>query len=156
VESLEENTKIWSDLPPFLGTAIPGSVTKDATNLAGFENPLNRDTFSPAIVVRNYGKGKVMATTVTPFWRWDFLLWGIGKNNQIYQTFSNNSVRWLVVRLEDSLSDSFHNAKLRVYLDKMSTFIGHGAVDLRYFNTLGLGNVTRINIVPISGGLLKK
>jgi len=112
VENLEENTKIWSDLPPFLGIAILGSVTKDATNLAGFENPLNRDTFSPGIVVRNYGKGKVMATTVTPFWRWDFLLWGIGKDNQIYQTFWNNSVRWLVVREDMDLINLFTDKKI--------------------------------------------
>jgi len=112
VENLEENTKFWSDLPPFLGIAILGSVTKDATNLAGFENPLNRDTFSPGIVVRNYGKGKVMATTVTPFWRWDFLLWGIGKDNQIYQTFWNNSVRWLVVREDMDLINLFTDKKI--------------------------------------------
>lgn len=98
VENLEENLKTWSDLPPFLGEAILGSVTKDATILAGFQNPSNPDVFSPGITVKNYGKGKVMATTVTPFWRWDFLLWGIGKDNQIYQSFWNNSVRWLVVR----------------------------------------------------------
>ncbi|MCK4403838.1 MAG: hypothetical protein KAW02_01985 [candidate division Zixibacteria bacterium] len=112
VENLEENTKIWSDLPPFLGVAILGSVTKDANNLAGFRNPLNPDIFSPGIVVRNYGKGKVMAITVTPFWRWDFLLWGIGKDNQIYQTFWNNSVRWLVIREDMDLINLFTDKKI--------------------------------------------
>ncbi len=112
VENLDENIKIWSDLPPFLGVCALGSVTKDATNLAGFKNPLNRDTFSPGIVVRNYGKGKVMAITVTPFWRWDFLLWGIGKDNQIYQTFWNNSVRWLVVREDMDLINLFTDKKI--------------------------------------------
>ncbi len=98
VENLEDNLKIWSDLPPFLGVTILGSATKDATVLAGFKNPSNPNIFSPGIVVKNYGKGKVMAATVTPFWKWDFLLWGVGKDNRFYQTFWSNTVRWLVVR----------------------------------------------------------
>ncbi|KPL01100.1 MAG: hypothetical protein AMJ91_01435 [candidate division Zixibacteria bacterium SM23_73_3] len=112
VENSEENEKIWSDLPPFLGVVILGSVTKDASNLAGFRNPQIPDVFSPGIVVRNYGKGKVMAITTTPFWRWDFLLWGIGKDNQIYQTFWNNSVRWLVVREDMDLINLFTDKKI--------------------------------------------
>ncbi|MCK4223995.1 MAG: hypothetical protein KAX39_02365 [candidate division Zixibacteria bacterium] len=112
VENSEENTKIWSDLPPFLGAVILGSATKDATNLAGFKNPLIPDILSSGIVVRNYGKGKVMAITVTPFWRWDFLLWGIGKDNQIYQTFWNNSIRWLVVREDMDLINLFTDKKI--------------------------------------------
>ena len=112
VENLEENLKIWSDLPPFLGVDILGSVTKDATTLAELKNPSNPNVVSPGIVVRNYGKGKVMATTVTPFWRWDFLLWGIGKDNQIYQTLWNNSVRWLVVREDMDLINIFTDKKI--------------------------------------------
>ena len=111
-ENLEENEKTWSDLPPFLGVAILGPVTKDATSLAGFRNPQNPDSFSPGMAVRNYGKGKVMAITVTPFWRWDFLLWGIGKDNQSYQTFWNNSIRWLVVREDMDLINFFTDKKI--------------------------------------------
>ncbi len=106
-ENLEENEKLWSDLPPFLGAAVLGSAAKDATNLAGFRDPSNPALFSPGIVVKNYGRGKVMATAATPFWRWDFLLWGIGKDNRIYQTFWNNSIRWLVVREDMDLINFF-------------------------------------------------
>jgi hypothetical protein len=112
VENLEENEKLWSDLPPFLGVAVLGSVTKDATNLAGFRDPLNPALFSPGIAVKNYGKGKVMAATVTPFWKWDFLLWGIGKDNRSYQTFWNNSVRWLVVREDMDLINIFTDKRI--------------------------------------------
>lgn len=80
--------------------------------MAEFTNASIHNEFLPGIVVRNYGKGKVMATTVTPFWRWDFLLWGIGKNNQIYQTFWNNSVRWLVVREDMDLINLFTDKKI--------------------------------------------
>jgi hypothetical protein len=66
----------------------------------------------PGLVVRNYGKGKLMATTVTPFWRWDFLLWGIGKDNQSYQKFWNNSIRWLVTREDMDLINIFTDKKI--------------------------------------------
>ncbi len=112
VENLEENDRIWSDLPPFLGVAILGLVTEDATVLASFQNPLKPKARSPGIVVRNYGKGKVMATTATPFWRWDFLLWGIGESNQIYQRFWNNAIRWLVVREDLDLINLFTDKRI--------------------------------------------
>jgi hypothetical protein len=98
VENMEENEKIWSDLPPFSGLAILGTTTKDATSLAQFKSPTGSASFSSGITVRNYGKGKVLAVTVTPFWQWDFLMWGIGKDNLAYLKFWNNCVRWLVVR----------------------------------------------------------
>jgi hypothetical protein len=111
-ENLEENERIWSDLPPFQGIAILGPAAKDATNLAGFRDPRNPGSLSPGIAVRNYGKGKVMAVAVTPFWRWDFLLWGIAKNNQAYQTFWNNSIRWMVVREDMDLVNVFADKKI--------------------------------------------
>lgn len=98
IENMEENEKIWSDLPPFSGLALLGTTTKDATSLARFKNPIGSASLSPGIAVRNYGKGKVLAVTVSPFWQWDFLMWGIGKDNLAYLKFWNNCVRWLVVR----------------------------------------------------------
>ena len=112
VENLEDNLKIWSDLPPFLGTVSLGAPIKDATVLAGFKNPNYPNLFSPGITVRNYGRGKMMITTVTPFWRWDFLLWGIGKDHQFYQTFWSNTVRWLVVREDLDLLNVFTDKKI--------------------------------------------
>jgi hypothetical protein len=110
-DNSEQNEKIWSDLPPFLGTALLGSVAQDATHLAGFRNPADPGAFSPGIAVKNYGGGKIMAITTSPFWRWDFLLWGIGKNNQAYQTFWNNSIRWLVIREDMDLVNLFTDKK---------------------------------------------
>jgi hypothetical protein len=98
MENSEDNLKLWSDLPPFLGMVSLGSAAKDATVLAHFRNPYNPQTYSPGVTVGNCGKGKVMVLTVTPFWRWDFLLWGIGQDNRIYQTLWSNAIRWLVVR----------------------------------------------------------
>jgi hypothetical protein len=112
VENSEENLKIWSELPPFLGVIDLGSFSKDAVALATFRSPFNQEAILPGLVVRNYGKGKLMATTVTPFWRWDFLLWGIGKDNQSYQKFWNNSIRWLVTREDMDLINIFTDKKI--------------------------------------------
>lgn len=112
VENSEENLKVWSEFPPFLGVASLGSASRDAVTLATFKNPSNPEIILPGIVVRNYGKGKMMATTITPFWRWDFLLWGIGKDNQSYQKLWNNSVRWLVTREDMDLINIFTDKKI--------------------------------------------
>ena len=112
VENAEENLKTWSELPPFLGTASLGTASKQAVTLATFIDPSSPEVILPAIVVRNYGKGKMMVTTVTPFWRWDFLLWGIGKDNQSYQKLWNNSIRWLVTREDMDLINIFTDKKI--------------------------------------------
>jgi len=117
-DNLEDNAKIWSDLPPFLGVVTLGAATKDATTLAQFTNPLRSTYPAPAIAVRNQGKGKVLAITVTPFWRWDFLLWGIGENDLTYRKFWNNCVRWLAVREDMDL--------VNVYPDKRIYMGGEG------------------------------
>jgi hypothetical protein len=54
----------------------------------------------------------MMVTAVTPFWRWDFLLWGIGKDNQSYLKFWNNAVRWLVTREDLDLINIFTDKKI--------------------------------------------
>jgi hypothetical protein len=112
VENSEENLKVWSELPPFLGVVAIGSASKDAVTLATFNDPSSPEVTLPGIVVRNYGKGKMMATTITPFWRWDFLLWGIGKDNQSYQKLWNNSIRWLVTREDMDLINIFTDKKI--------------------------------------------
>ena len=112
VENSEENLKVWSELPPFLGVVSLGSASTDAAALTTFRNPSDPKSILPGIVVRNYGKGKMMAATVTPFWRWDFLLWGIGKDNQSYQKLWNNSVRWLVTREDMDLVNIFTDKKI--------------------------------------------
>jgi hypothetical protein len=111
-ENSEENLKVWSELPPFLGVTSLGTASKDAVTLATFRDPSDPEIILPGLVVRNYGKGKMMVTTVTPFWKWDFLLWGIGKDNQSYLKFWNNAVRWLVTREDMDLINIFTDKKI--------------------------------------------
>jgi len=93
--SESENSKIWSSLPPFLGIAQVESVHSDAKVLTAY-SVLPGEEDLPGIVIKNFPSGgKVMITLAYPFWRWDFLQWGFGNNNQSYQTFWGNSIRWL-------------------------------------------------------------
>ena len=145
-ENPEDNLRIWSDLPPFLGMISLGSAAKDATVLAYFRNPNSPQMYSPGVTVRNYGKGKVMAITVTPFWRWDFLLWGIGKDNQIYQSLWSNAIRWLVVREDMDLINIFTDK--RIYQGGEKVTFQAKIFDLNY-NKLNDASVI-LNVKPDS------
>ena len=93
--SESENSKAWSSLPPFLGIAQVESVHSDAKVLAVY-SVLPGEEDLPGIIIKNFPSGgKIMATLAYPFWRCDFLQWGIGNNNQNYRTFWGNSIRWL-------------------------------------------------------------
>jgi hypothetical protein len=39
-----------------------------------------------------------MTTLAFPFWRWDYLLAGLGKENQAYSRFWSNIIRWLTAQ----------------------------------------------------------
>ena len=88
-----ENVSLWSNLPPFLGIIGLGDLKPEAKVLAEYVR--NEESHLPGIVVRTQAKSKIMAVLVYPFWRWDFWLWGVGKDNQAFQNLWENSIRWL-------------------------------------------------------------
>lgn len=88
-----ENVSLWSNLPPFLGIVGLGNLKPEAKVLAEYAGD-EKSPF-PGIVVRARGKSKIMAVLVYPFWRWDFWLWGVDKDNQAYRNLWENSIRWL-------------------------------------------------------------
>ncbi len=99
VTSLEkdpfENTKVWANQPPFLGIIKIKDISKKAKVLAGY-SPFEGESV-PGVVVEKK-RSKVMAITCFPFWRWDFLLWGVGKDNRYFRNFFKNSIRWLTTQ----------------------------------------------------------
>ena len=88
-----ESVSLWSNLPPFLGIIGLGDLKPEAKVLAEYVR--NEESHLPGIVVRIQAKSKIMAVLVYPFWRWDFWLWGVGKDNQAFQNLWENSIRWL-------------------------------------------------------------
>jgi hypothetical protein len=94
-EEPEENKKSFSELPPLIGLIAFNSLPRDFTTLAVYKRG---NSLFPAVSIRKAGLGKLMSVNAFPFWRWDFLMWGMGKDNQPYLKFLNNAVRWLLVR----------------------------------------------------------
>jgi len=88
-----ENLSLWSNLPPFLGIIGLGDLKSGAKALAEYTDPGGQSL--PGIVVAAEASTKVMVVLAFPFWRWDFWLWGVGKDNQAYQRLWRNSIRWL-------------------------------------------------------------
>lgn len=94
---------IWQDLPPFLGLNQFGPPKPGATVLAVHPSLQDGDQKLPIIAVQRAGGGKAMVLAVYPTWRWDFMLWGLGKGGQTYDRFWSNVIRWLATREESRL-----------------------------------------------------
>lgn len=88
-----ENLSLWSNLPPFLGIVGLGDPKPGARILAEYVRDEARSL--PGIVTMAGADSKVMLFLAFPFWRWDFWLWGVGKDNQAYRRLWENSIRWL-------------------------------------------------------------
>ena len=96
----EENQKLWQDLPPLLGCLVPQDVKQGARVLATYPSTQATDG-SPALLVQEFGRGKVMTTLAFPWWRWDFLLAGLEGKSPVYSKFWSNSLRWLTAQKKD-------------------------------------------------------
>lgn len=102
----EENISLWTNLPPF-ERMIPLKA-KDKSKVLAFSK-IGQESF-PGIIIKEMAKGKIGVLSFSPLWKWDFLLWGIGRDNSAYKRFWENSFRWLLSR-EDL-------ERFRVFTDK--------------------------------------
>lgn len=91
-EDPEENLSLWAGLPPF-ESLIPLKV-RDKSRVLAFSKSGQESL--PGIIIRELEKGKIEVLSFSPLWKWDFLLWGIDKDNSAYQRFWKNSFRWLL------------------------------------------------------------
>jgi hypothetical protein len=109
-----ENQQKWRDMPPIYLSLqrtqlYPGSETllevdPDQTLIRSMKEPL------PILVIKKMGKHKSMAILGYGIWRWDLLSWGIGKSNEVFNKFLNNSIRWLITKEDSKL--------VRIYPDQ--------------------------------------
>lgn len=99
-----ENREKWQELPPVFSSLRSVRLKDNAQILAGID--IDR---SPGVSVRNLpliavhatGNRKSAAFFAYGLWRWDLLMWSIGKTNNSYLTFLRNTIRWLTTE-EDS------------------------------------------------------
>jgi len=88
----EENLSLWINLPPF-ERLIP-LTGKDGVKVLATSS--QEQKVLPAIMVKVLWKGKIEILSVSPWWKWDFLPWGIGKGDSAYGRFWENSFKWLL------------------------------------------------------------
>ncbi len=99
-----ENREKWRELPPVFTDLLLVNVHPNGQSLAavdvarsgrGPRRPL------PLILTRTTGQRKSVAVLAYGLWRWNFLMWGVGKTDESYRRFLRNTVRWLTTQ-EDS------------------------------------------------------
>ena len=100
-----ENQQKWRDMPPiylslqrlqlYPDSEILIEIDPEQTFIRGLKAPL------PLVIARKVGQHKSIAVLGYGIWRWDLLMWGIGKSNEVFKQFLSNSVRWLITK-EDS------------------------------------------------------
>jgi len=104
-DNRSENQKNWNDLPPiftfvsnftpFADSDILLDINPILSNL-----PASGNYRKPILISRTFGEQKTLVFLGQGLWRWDFMMWGVGKSNNLLLTFLERSVRWLITRDE--------------------------------------------------------
>ena len=99
VTRLDEDPSVnelkWSDMPPLLDAVNTCLPKAQAMVLAEYPSLNTAEPALPFISLWSLPQGKTMVINGFPLWRWDFLMWGVGKSNQEYIRFLTNALRWL-------------------------------------------------------------
>lgn len=99
-----ENREQWRDLPPIFTNLNYVKLPETAQSLAAIDrqrSPTGQARNLPLITTRTSGKRKSVGVLAYGLWRWDLLMWGVGKSNESYRRFLQNTIRWLITQ-EDS------------------------------------------------------
>ncbi|MBC7188476.1 MAG: hypothetical protein H5U38_15745, partial [Calditrichaeota bacterium] len=103
-ESGPTNAAAWEGLPPVSSSFSEVPLWPNSEVLAfGAEPSARVGSGVPLIVVRQTPESRSVALLASGFWRWDLMMWGIGKDNALFLTFVKNIVRWLSLREEQKL-----------------------------------------------------
>lgn len=105
-EDDSENLEKWQELPPTFFNLTSIGLHESAQSLAAIDIERSggfRRRALPLVAVRSSGKRKSAAVLSYGLWRWDLLMWGIGKSNSSYQTFLRNTIRWLTTEDDSKL-----------------------------------------------------
>ena len=93
IQSKDENESAWKALTAMNGFNGVSGIAEGATVLLD-TGPNNER--QPFVVVRDFGKGRVLAVLGDDTWRWSFGADGSGTNPHFYYRFWGNSIRWLI------------------------------------------------------------
>jgi len=101
-----ENEARWQELPPVFTNLVLSTLAHSAKTIIVTDpqrSGLARRGQSPFMTVLDSGSRKSIFLAGYGLWRWDLLMWGVGKNNETYLRFIRNALRWLTTREESKL-----------------------------------------------------
>jgi hypothetical protein len=110
------NQKNWNDLPPIF-THISNFIPFADCEILLQANPVlsnlpaSNNYKKPILISRHFDEQKTLAFLGSGFWRWDFMMWGVGKSNNLMLSFLERAVRWLITR-DDLRRVQFNTDKL--------------------------------------------
>jgi uncharacterized membrane protein len=123
-DQLEENAKLWNQLPPMVGA----SRFSDVRVAPGIEVLLETNDGDPLLVVGEYGGGRVAAFAGDSTWRW----WRKGKSLE-HRRFWRQMMLWLLNRETDS------SASIDITMSRRRVEIGQ-AIDFTIRHPKQTGN----------------
>jgi len=95
-----ENQTIWQEVPPIFYALnnvqpYPGSEILLAAKPVQKNIRLQNQQL-PLLISQKVANNKSLAILGYGIWRWDLLMWGVGKTNLLFNQLLSNSVRWLI------------------------------------------------------------
>ncbi|MFH1700166.1 MAG: vWA domain-containing protein [Candidatus Zixiibacteriota bacterium] len=115
-DSRDEIENTWANQPPFASFVVVDSVRSSGIALAYAEGEYTRDRRC-GFALKRMGAGKILASAVSPFWRWSFYPYGVGGDASVYQELFSSSIRWLTIGDEtdrinfEPVSEVFQNGE---------------------------------------------
>lgn len=97
VNNPEDNSGSIQHLPPVYQNFSANNFWPDAQVLliADEAQEANARARAPVLAVRQFGRQKSAAILVHQLWRWDLMMWGIGKDNKSYARLITHCIKWL-------------------------------------------------------------
>lgn len=95
---------IWRELPPLFAPLLVRKLSP-GTQVLAYARPeaqSNQNVF-PLIAIRTNGLQKSAAIFASQLWRWDFMMRGINRSDDVYSHLIQNIVRWLETNRSESL-----------------------------------------------------
>ena len=86
---------LWSELPPVTAPMMIRQLAPESQVLAYGRSARQQNRMAPLVAIRSNGAHKSAAIFATQLWRWDFMMRGINRTEDVYTQLLHNMIRWL-------------------------------------------------------------
>ncbi len=95
---------VWSELPPVFNSFSVQQLAANAKVLAYARvEGQGGGKLSPLLVIRSNGAQKSAALFAHELWRWDLMMWGIDRSDDVWRNLLVNLARWLETNRSENL-----------------------------------------------------